>query len=152
LEAVSGIELWRATARWRRKVERDLVSLELTLTQWLVLLALCDAIDETQDAVSQSTVAERAQIDRVTVSHVMRALEARGMLDRAAAARGRELRVWITSRGRKTLTSGTAQVERSSRDIFGRLRLSHQSFQAALSVIQAADTPRDVGLGVGFGD
>jgi DNA-binding MarR family transcriptional regulator len=138
-EAVSGLELWRAAGRWRREVEADLASLELTLPQWVILSGLRDVTAETGDAASQSAIAERSRIDKMTVSTVMRALEARGFVDRAPAAQGRVFRIWITSSGLKALNAGTAQVERSSRAVFGKLRSSHSSVQALLRLIQAPE-------------
>jgi len=89
--------------RWRRAVEGGLRSLELTFTQWLVLDATARAIGVEGDAVSQSDVARLCELDRMTVSQVMKTLSDRGLVDRSPSAEGRAYRIFLTRRGQRTL-------------------------------------------------
>src|SRR5215831_764349 len=80
--ALAGFALWRDAMAWQREVNRALRSSGLTHTQVLVLSALDSASRRTQEAISQSTIASAAGLDKVTVSAVVRALEARQLVDR----------------------------------------------------------------------
>ncbi len=73
---------WFAAMRWRRQVEALLAGVGVTFTQWLVLDALRELIAAMEDAVSQNDVARRLELDRVTVSEVMRALERKQLVSR----------------------------------------------------------------------
>jgi DNA-binding MarR family transcriptional regulator len=116
-----GIELWRAAARWRRRVETSLAPHGLTLTQWVILAATDTVIRETTPAASQNAAAACAHVDKMTTSQVMKALESRGFIDRAPAAQGPAFRVWITRRGMQALNKGTMRVREASRASFNGL-------------------------------
>lgn len=109
-----GFDLWRMGLRWRRQVEAELAETGFTFTQWLVLDATNAAIAETGDAVSQNTVAAHADIDKMTVSQVMRTLEDRGLVDRGPNSEGPAYRIWVTNKGRRALQEGRARVEAAS--------------------------------------
>ncbi len=100
--------------RWRRQVEAELREVGLTLTQWMVLDCVQQLIQETGDAVNQSAVAQRAELDKMTISQVMRTLEGRGLVDRGPDPTGRAYRILVTSRGRQAVLLGQARVEAGS--------------------------------------
>jgi len=112
--AARGQELWRAAMRWRREAETELRSLGLTLTQWLVLDAAQQLVQESGDAVNQNAVALRSELDKMTISQVMRTLESRGLVDRGADATGRAYRILLTPRGKQAVSLGQARVEAAS--------------------------------------
>jgi len=85
-------------------VEAELKGVGLTFPQWLVLDATNRLIHESKDAVNQNAVARRAELDRMTVSQVMRTLAKLGHVDRGPDAVGPGYRIWVTSKGEKTLT------------------------------------------------
>jgi DNA-binding MarR family transcriptional regulator len=97
-----------AALRWRRSVEKELVEIGLTFTQWLVLEATHGVILETGDAVNQNDVSQRAEVDRMTVSQVMRTLAKKGFVDRGPDLSGRGYRILLTRTGRNILKQGTA--------------------------------------------
>ena len=105
------IRSWQAAMRWRKRVDRELEPLGLTFTRWLVLEATLVSIRQQGDAVSQSRVCECAELDKVTVSHVMRDLEHAGLVDRGPDAWGPAYRVFVTARGAKVAAAGRARVE-----------------------------------------
>jgi DNA-binding MarR family transcriptional regulator len=92
-------EHWLAAMRWRREVEEALSPLGLTFTRWLVLEAARDKIVETDDAVSQTTVATHCELDKATVSQVMASLEKDGLVDRGPDLSTRGYRVILTQKG-----------------------------------------------------
>jgi DNA-binding MarR family transcriptional regulator len=118
---LAGLKLWRAAMRWRRRAERALAAFDLTITQWFVLLAAQAVVEETGDATTQNAVAEWAELDRVTVSQVMRVLEQKGLVDRGPHAERIAYRLRVTPRGARVLSGASSAVDETS-------RMSLQSF------------------------
>jgi DNA-binding MarR family transcriptional regulator len=108
-------EQYFAAWRWRRAVEKELKPLGLTLTQWLVLDAADELIQEEGDAVNQRSIAERAELDAMTVSQVMKTLEEKGLVSREPDSSGRAYRVLVTKKGEKLLQSAIPAVENGTR-------------------------------------
>ena len=113
LDLKSGRELWFSAMRWRRAVEAELREVGLTFTQWQVLDATRELSEETRDAVSQSAVARHLELDRMTVSQVMRTLEGRGLVDRGPEMDGRALRIWPSTAGRRLLQKALSRLGRT---------------------------------------
>jgi DNA-binding MarR family transcriptional regulator len=100
---------------WGRGVNRALRGLGLTHTQVLVLSALDTACKRGEDAVSQSAIAREAGLDKVTVSAVVRGLEARGLVDRAGTFEdARAWRVILTQKGTRAIAAAVSLVEEAS--------------------------------------
>jgi DNA-binding MarR family transcriptional regulator len=113
-----GFALWREAMRWQRCLDASLGSVRLTHTQYLVLSTAETATDEARDAVSQRSIAERAGLDEVTTSRLVRVLTDRGLLDRAEAADKRAYRILVTPRGRQLLRRAAVDVEAASKRFF----------------------------------
>lgn len=107
--------------RWRRRAERGLAAFDLTITQWFVLLAAQAVVQETGDATTQNAVAEWAELDRVTVSQVVRVLEQKGLVGRGPHAERIAYRLRVTPRGARVLSGASSAVDKTS-------RMSLQSF------------------------
>jgi len=107
---LDGIASWRAAVRWRREVERALGELGLTLIQWLVLDAAAALVREQRDAVSQSEIGRRVEIDRATLSDVMMRLAQRGLVDRDIDATGASYRIYVTDVGDLAVEQGRARI------------------------------------------
>jgi DNA-binding MarR family transcriptional regulator len=104
--------------RWQRCLDASLGSVRLTHTQYLVLSTAETATDEARDAVSQRSIAERAGLDEVTTSRLVRVLTDRGLIDRAEAADKRAYRILVTPRGRQLLKRAAIDVEAASKRFF----------------------------------
>jgi DNA-binding MarR family transcriptional regulator len=109
-----GIASWRAAVRWRREVERALEDVGLTLIQWLVLDAAATLVREQRDAVSQSAIGRRVEIDRATLSELMMRLAERGLVDRDIDATGSSYRIYITDSGALAVEQGRARIQHVS--------------------------------------
>jgi DNA-binding MarR family transcriptional regulator len=109
------LDHYLAAWRWRRAVERELRALHLTLTQWLVLDACAALNAEAEDPPSQRAIAERIELDAMTVSQVMKTLATEGLVDRAPDVTGRTYRVLVTKKGHKLLQAAAAHVEAGTR-------------------------------------
>jgi DNA-binding MarR family transcriptional regulator len=110
----AGMDLWRAAMHWRRVIESELADLDLTLAQWLVLDALSKLIAIQGDAVSQAKVAAHLEMDRATVSQIMRLLDHRGLVSRGPDLTGPALRIWITAAGGRLLARAQPRFEAAS--------------------------------------
>jgi DNA-binding MarR family transcriptional regulator len=105
---------WLSAMRWRRAVEGELSEIGLTFTQWLVLEATHELSEESGEAVNQSEVARRLELDRMTVSQVMRTLERQGLVDRGPAMAPPALRIWATDAGRRAISKARARANSAS--------------------------------------
>lgn len=97
------VQQYLAAWRWRREVERRLKSVSLTFPQWFVLDATQRLVHEEKDAVNQNAVARRTELDRMTVSQIMTTLAEQGHVDRDTDRSGRGYRIWVTTKGERTL-------------------------------------------------
>ena len=75
-----GYRLWMLRHGWTRRVEAALAPTGLTHMQFFVMRALEHCAHEPP---SQTTLAEVMQVDRMTISKVVRTLEGKGLLTRA---------------------------------------------------------------------
>lgn len=102
---------WLAARRWQAIVERELNRFGLTFSEWLVLEAAEELINERCDAVSQEAVAGRTELNKMTVSHVMKTLESKGLVDRGPDLTGRAYRVFLTALGGEALGSCNSRLD-----------------------------------------
>ena len=115
-----GLELWRLARRWRRRADAELSPLGLTLMQWWILDETRTLILDTGDAVSQGAVALRMDVDKMTLSHAMLALQRRGFVDRGPDMTGAAYRIIVTASGEVARRQGGALVEAASVAVLGR--------------------------------
>ena len=108
------IAYWLAGKRWRRYVELELARLSLTFSQWLVLDCVATLLRETQDAVSQLQVGQRLELDKATISLLMKRLDEQGRIDRAPAFPGPEYRIYLQAEGQRLAACGRVIVDRVS--------------------------------------
>lgn len=103
--------------------EEECRAVGLTPSQYGVLTVLDFA-----GASDQSTVARALGFDRVTTMRVVRGLEARGLLRRAAAADlGSRRKLTLTADGQQTLAAGRVQAEHISSRLLSPLRVDEQA-------------------------
>src|SRR5207244_5965381 len=86
-EQSPGFLLWRATLSWQRRIRLALAPHELTHVQFVLLASLWWLEDHSLEAPTQASLAEQAGTDPMMTSQVLRKLETRGLLERAADAR-----------------------------------------------------------------
>jgi DNA-binding MarR family transcriptional regulator len=78
-----GFLLWRVTLRWQRAVAAALRPLDLTHPQFVVLASVW-WLGREGEPPSQRQLADHTGMDAMTTSQVARALEAKGLIARAA--------------------------------------------------------------------
>lgn len=115
-----GFLLWRVSLNWQRAITSHLRPLGLTHVQF-VLLATVWWLAQRADArlPSQTEVATLARTDLMMTSQVLRALEARGLLNRPADAQdGRVKRLCLTPEGFALTARAMAVVEAADAEYF----------------------------------
>jgi DNA-binding MarR family transcriptional regulator len=117
----SGFLLWQVTALWQRWVADVLRPLELTQVQYALLASLLWLASKGEE-VTQSRLATHAKLDVMMTSQVLRALEARGLLERRphpTDTRAKALR--LTTAGRGLTTRAIPAVETADAKFFSSL-------------------------------
>jgi DNA-binding MarR family transcriptional regulator len=108
------IERWQEAARLRKVMDQRLLPLHLTFTRWLVLECTRILIAETGDAVSQTLVARRLDMDGMTMSYVMRRLQDDSCVDRGPDVSGPAYRIILTEYGKWAAEEGRRLLESSA--------------------------------------
>lgn len=120
-----GFLLWRTTLRWQRGIAAALRPLELTHVQFVLLAAvwwLSDRAGTPDRQPSQRQVASHAEVDVMMTSQVVRSLEGRGLLTRAAdPGDARVKRLTVTETGRRLAEQAVGVVEAADAAFFARV-------------------------------
>jgi DNA-binding MarR family transcriptional regulator len=114
-----GFLLWHLTLRWQREVAAALAPLGLTHVQF-VLLACTWWLQGQGHEPHQRDLARQAGTDLAMTSQVLRALEARGLVERRTDARDlRAKRVVLTPAGTALTGSAIPAVEAVDAELLG---------------------------------
>ena len=114
-----GFLLWRVTLRWQRAIMAALRPLGLTHVQFVLLASLWWLTKVAGEQPSQRRLAEHAATDPMMTSQVLRTLEARGLITRAAdPADSRALRVALTDTGARLAVEAIQVVEAADAEFF----------------------------------
>ncbi len=89
---------WLVAARWRRRAALECKRAGLTFTEWLVIDALRELLEEINDAVSQNDLALRSGLRRGNICDLMPSLEKKNLVSRGPSATGRALRLFPTDK------------------------------------------------------
>lgn len=112
-----GYHLTRAARVQERRLEEGLRTLGLTRTTWCILLAVGN-----EGLAQPSDIAEFVGVDRTATSRALRAMEAEGLISRAAGnGDGRTTEVRLTARGHARLAAGTPMAEANNAVMHARL-------------------------------
>ena len=119
-ESAVGFVLWRVVHRYQREVDRLLAPIDLTHLQFTTLI-LVAWLGRQGDPVSQSTLARFGEIQPMQVSHMLKTLEAKGMVARARIAEDvRAKHVEATTAGLKALRRALPVVIDVQQRLFGK--------------------------------
>jgi DNA-binding MarR family transcriptional regulator len=131
-EESPGFLLWQVTNRWQQAQRAALKPHDLTHVQFVLLATL--AWSQADGAVTQRQLADAAATDPMMTSQVLRALESKGLVERAPHPEdGRARALRVTRAGRALADRAVADVEQTDRDFFAALgRAGTKAFSAAL--------------------
>ncbi|MDX6728138.1 MAG: hypothetical protein QOK49_2943 [Baekduia sp.] len=133
-----GFLLWQTTNAWQRAVREALAPLGLTHVQF-VLLATTTWLADAGEVLTQRALATHVQTDEMMTSQVVRALEAKGLIERARHpddARARTLAP--TAAGRALAQQAIPAVEAADGTFFAALGSSERGFLAGLRKLAPA--------------
>jgi len=116
-----GYRLWMLRHAWTRRLEAVLNETELTHMQFFVL-RMIEHVSSLGAVPSQTRLADQLHIDRMTVSKVLRTLEAKQLVVRAVHPDDpRANSVALTADGAAVLRRATVLVVTEQNRFFGRL-------------------------------
>ena len=114
-----GLLLWHLSMAWQSKQRSALALHDLTHVQFVLLALLVHAENA---PLSQAELARRASLDPMMTSQVARALEAKGLVNRASSSSdGRALQVSATGEGAQVANRAVKDVEQVDREFFAPL-------------------------------
>jgi DNA-binding MarR family transcriptional regulator len=114
-----GFLLWRVALRWQRLMMATLRPLGLTHVQFVLLASLWWLTEQAAEKPTQRRLSEFAATDPMMTSQVLRALEAKGLVERATHptdSRARQL--GVTGSGSKLAREAIRAVEGADRSFF----------------------------------
>lgn len=119
----TGLVLWHVTTRWQAAMRSALAAHGLTHVQYVLLATLIWHHDHEPDAApTQADLAALAATDVMMTSQVLRALEGKGLVERARHPRdGRARILRPTAAGIAAAQQATVDVERADEGYFARL-------------------------------
>ena len=139
-EDTPGFLLWRVSADWQRRLRKELDELELTHVQFVILSSVA-WLSRMQPKTSQVDVARFAKIDVMTTSKSIRALQARGLIERSSDAQdARSKCLELTPNAQELLKRAITAVEAADVDFFKPLGADLESFKASMKAL-LTDTP-----------
>jgi DNA-binding MarR family transcriptional regulator len=130
-----GLLLWQVTNRWQAAQRAALKPYGLTHVQFVLLASL--AWLNADGPVTQRQLADHAVTDAMMTSQVLRALEQRGLVERAEHPSDKRARaVVVTAAGGRLANRANVAVEACDRDFFARLGPRVGSFATALRTLR----------------
>ena len=114
-----GFLLWRVNLSWQRAMVGALRPLGLTHVQFVLLASAWWLTRVAGETPSQRRLAEHAATDPMMTSQVLRVLESRGFVTRAAdPSDSRALRLAVTERGARLAQEAVRVVEAADAEFF----------------------------------
>ncbi|GHT01216.1 MarR family transcriptional regulator [Synergistales bacterium] len=127
--ASTGLIFIRAYNKWHTTIKNALRKLGITHPQFVVMTVL-NFLSQSDDFVSQTNVARMADMDVMSVSQILRTLEAKGYLARMENpndTRANALR--LLDKGQEAIRLALPVVERIDDEFFGRLSGDEEAFR-----------------------
>ncbi len=112
-----GYLLWQTTMQWQREMNRALNKVELTHTQFVVLIALAWLL-KVSDEVTQKDIAEHSNIDKMMLSKVLNKLKDKQLIDRREHKTDKRAKcVFLTKKGEDVLQNAI-EIKTKANDLF----------------------------------
>ncbi len=112
-----GYLLWQTTMLWQRQMNRALDKVNLTHTQFVILIALA-WLSRSSENVTQKEIADHSKTDRMMVSKILRTLEKNELVERKEHKTDtRAKSVFLTEKGVKTLQKAI-EIKTNANELF----------------------------------
>jgi DNA-binding MarR family transcriptional regulator len=126
-----GFMLWRVTNQWQALIRSALKEFGITHVQFVLLASLTWSADE--NGITQSALSQRTQTDAMMVSQVLRALAAKGLVQRDPnPSDARAMLVKATPAGMAVAREANQAVETADAQFFGAQAAAPKPFLAHL--------------------
>lgn len=137
-ELSPGFLLWHISTSWRSHIEGVLKPLGLTHPQFVVTATL-GWLTRHGRLVTQAAVGKMAGLDPNTASQVIKGLEQKGFIERAASLDGRAKNPSLTAKGKAVLSKALPAVEATDSRFFESLTKGEvQSLISAFQKLKAS--------------
>jgi DNA-binding MarR family transcriptional regulator len=133
-----GLLLWQVTNRWQAAQRATLKPFGLTHVQFVLLASL--AWLDADGPVTQRALAEHAATDPMMTSQVLRALEARGLVERAPHPDDRRARALAVTRAGRTLANRAVVAVEACDNAFFAALSAPKAFVAELVALRTASS------------
>ena len=139
LSAGIGFLLWHAANSWQRAQRTALAGFDLTPVQLLLLAGLGELSVQDGNVVKQAALARHCRCDVMMTSQVVRGLEKRGLLVRAAhAGDARALAVRLTRLGKQQVIEASPVFAAIDERYFKAIAAERSAFAGALAALSGA--------------
>ncbi|EMO64806.1 MarR family winged helix-turn-helix transcriptional regulator [Leptospira borgpetersenii] len=131
VEESTGFLFWQITNLWQKRIRENLLILDLTHVQF-VLLASLAWFEETSQKATQVRLAEHAKTDVMMTSKVLRSLESKKLLTRQPDPEdSRANCLFLTLEGKKLVEKAVHIVESTDKLFFSILK-DEKNFRSSL--------------------
>jgi DNA-binding MarR family transcriptional regulator len=131
-DASTGLIFIRAYNKWHTTIKNELRDVGITHPQFVVMTVL-NFLSQTDEYVTQVSVAKMADMDAMSVSQIIRGLEEKDYLERTANPRDtRANAVRLLEKGQEAVRRALPIVERIDEEFFGVLGDDERSFRDSL--------------------
>lgn len=134
-DASTGLIFIRAYNKWHTTIKNELRDVGITHPQFVVMTVL-NFLSQTDEFVTQASVAKMADMDVMSVSQIIRGLEKKGFLTRTANPKDtRANAVHLLAKGQEAIKRALPLVERMDEDFFGVLSEDENLFRNLLHTL-----------------
>jgi DNA-binding MarR family transcriptional regulator len=128
-DASTGLVFIRAYNKWHCIIQKELRKIGITHPQFVVMTVL-NFLSQTNEFVTQASIARMADMDVMSVSQILRGLETGGFLTRAANPKDtRANAVRLLPKGLEAIKKTLPVVEKIDDEFFGVLLREEDSFR-----------------------
>ncbi|MDR1159817.1 MAG: MarR family winged helix-turn-helix transcriptional regulator [Syntrophomonadaceae bacterium] len=128
-DASTGLIFIRAYNKWHTAIKNELRDVGITHPQFVVMTVI-NFLSQSDDFITQTSVAKMADMDVMSVSQIIRGLEEKGYLLRTANPKDtRANAVRLLGKGQKAIKRALPIVEKIDEDFFGVLSDNETRFR-----------------------
>lgn len=131
-EASTGLLFIRVYNKWHTIITRELRKLGITHPQFVVLTTL-NFLSQSDDNVTQASIAKMADMDVMSISQIIKGLEKKQFIKRTTNPNdSRANAVILLSKGQEVVKAALPIVERTDDEFFGVLKENESNFRQYL--------------------
>jgi len=131
----TGFLLWQVTTLWQRKITAALRPFGLTQVQFVLLVGLL-WLGMSEPLITQVMLATHTKFDAMMTSQVLRALEARGLVERRSHPQDSRAKIlYLTAEGRALVSKALPVVDGTDTEFFERIGKDAAQFNATLRAL-----------------